>query len=336
MNLELLQQPAVLTKYSWLILIAAVLALLFLIGVLYARAWGKPTYQQAPNSRIAVQIESSFKPSDRFSGFIDDRSSASVVIIEFPAENYDQIKTLGQNPEALAAQGVTKVKTAELPGRSGDYVYLTGTQKTPLVDYEKFILIFRERNVAAMITANVPDAALAARAITRGDIEAILASAKVLDRDGETIKLFELSYLGPFVEDLSLMGSTKGYRLAKDPSPERGTGDLSPFFLVAPSLHKVPVSDLEASARKAFQSIDKFHNYVVSAEAPIAVSGMRGMEIIGEASEAQSGQMAGLYQVFLAPEGGGYFRLVGMAPSSEFADYLPEFRRMTQSFRSLQ
>ncbi len=336
MNLELLQQPAVLTKYSWLILIAAILTLLFFIGVLYARAWGKPAYQQAPNSRIAVQIESSFKRSDRFSGFIDDKSSASIVIIEFPAESYDQIKTLGQNPEALAAQGVTGVRTSELPGRSGDYVYLTGTQKTPLVDYEKFILIFRDQGTAAMITANVPDAALGARAITRGDIEAILASAKVVERDGEELKVFELAYLGRFVEDLSLMGNTKGYRLAEDRPSGHKTGDLRPFFLVAPSLHKVPVGDLEASARKAFQSIDRFEDYVISGEAPMAVGGMRGMEITGEAADVESGQKAGLYQVFLAPESGGYFRLVGIAPLGEFPDYLPEFRRMTQSFRTLR
>lgn len=335
MTFDIFDQPALLAKYSWLLLTAAVLALSFFIAVIYFKAFARPAYQQAPNSRIALQLEKSFKTSDRFSGFVDDKSSASIVIIELPEESFEQIKTIGNNPAALAAQGVTDVKTAELPGREGDYVYLQGMQKTPLVDYQKYIFIFKENNVCAMITVNVPEAALQSRVITSADIEAILASAAVRETSGTEFTLFELGYTGPFVEDLSLLGNTKGYRLASDAGDKADQTKLRPFFLIAPSLHKLPVVELEQSARKAFHSIDKFKDFTMTSSAPARVGGLQGFEITGEAVDTQNGEHAGLYHLMLAAEGGGYFRLVGIAPKAEMETYLAEFRRISESFRPL-
>ena len=179
MSFEFWDQPMALNKYTWLILTASALALTFFIAVTMFRVLASPVGRQAPNSRIAMELADSFKPSDRFSGFVDDNSSTSIVIIELPADAYEQVRTLGDNPTALAAQGVTGVIKSELKGREGEHVYLTGAQQTPLVDYAKFILIFREKGVAAMITANVPEAALTSRAISKEDVEAALASAEV-------------------------------------------------------------------------------------------------------------------------------------------------------------
>src|SRR5262245_59195149 len=46
--------------------------------------------RQAPNSRTALEIPERFQPSDRFSGFIDDQSGASFLIVEMPAIAYEE------------------------------------------------------------------------------------------------------------------------------------------------------------------------------------------------------------------------------------------------------
>ncbi|MDX2263765.1 MAG: hypothetical protein NW215_02175 [Hyphomicrobiales bacterium] len=330
MSLEFWDEPAI-SKYSWLVATASALALIFFLAVMTMRAFAVAAVRQAPNSRIALALDDTFKPSDRFSGFVDDNSSASIVVIELPPEAYEQVKTLGDNPAALAAQGVTGVTKTALPGRTGEHVYLTGAQQTPLVDYAKFILIFRDKGVAAMITANVPEAALASRAITQEKIEAALASAEVRDAAETTPALFKLTYLGPFEEDVSLMGNTKGYRLRDAPAP-RGEG-LEPFFLVAPSLHKLPLNLLEETAAKAFKSLDQFRDAQIEATRSLRAGGLDGVEIVGEASDWKTGAAAGLYQLMLAAPNGGYFRLVGFGPREGWEATLAEFRRIADGFR---
>ncbi|MBC8049604.1 MAG: hypothetical protein H7X92_05585, partial [Chitinophagales bacterium] len=298
------------------------------------RVLASPVGRQAPNSRIAMELADSFKPSDRFSGFVDDNSSTSIVIIELPADAYEQVRTLGDNPTALAAQGVTGVTKSELKGREGEHVYLTGAQQTPLVDYAKFILIFREKGVAAMITANVPEAALTSRAISKEDVEAALASAEVRDEASGANALFELGYLGPFEEDVSLMGNTKGYRLKADAGATPGE-KLRPFFLVAPSLHKLPLNLVEETATKAFKSLDQFRDAEITQLRKVTIAGLQGVEITGEAADWKSGEAAGLYQIMLPGAGGGYFRLVGFGPKAGWGDSLAEFRKIAESFRPL-
>ncbi len=334
MTLEFIDLSIMHTKYSWLILIAATLALVFFIAVVFLRVLSEDTWQQAPNSRIALQLPKTFKPSDRFSGFIDDNSSASVVIIELPSEAYEQVKRLGDNPDALASQGVTDIHQESLSNRKGEHVYLRGLQRTPLVDYAKFILIFRENGTVAMITANVPEAALKSRAITEQQIEAVLASARVREKAKAGPVLFELGYLGDFEEDVALLGSTKGYRLKGEGAGEESER-LRPFFLVAPSLHKLPVDAVEDTARKAFGSIEQFRGVEIGDLRKVQVAGMEAVEITGEAEDAQTGEAAGLYQLLIPAKGGGYFRLVGISPKGDMERYLPEFRKMAESFQPL-
>jgi hypothetical protein len=334
MTWELWDQPMAPNKYLWLILGVSILAFTLFAVATLSRVLAGPAGRQAPNSKIALELADSFKPSDRFSGFVDDKSSTSIVVIELPAEAYEQVKNLGDNPAALAAQGVTGVKKAELPGRAGEHVYLTGAQQTPLVDYAKFILIFREKGVAAMITANVPEAALASKAITQVEIEAALSSAEVRDAPEETTALFELSYLGAFEEDVSLMGNTKGYRLKADAGQAAGDR-LRPFFLVAPSLHKLPLNMIEEMAAKAFQSLDQFRDARIGETRRITIAGLSGVEITGEAADWKTGEAAGLYQAMIPAPDGGYFRLVGFAPKDVWEESLAEFRKIAGGFRPL-
>jgi hypothetical protein len=317
----------------WLILITILITLLIFPILIFFSLIPTVVERKPASGRISLQLGPSFRPSDRFSGFVDDNSSASFVILEFPVAAYEQMKSLGENPAALAAQGVTDVQQRELSGRTGDYVYMSGVQKTALVDYAKFILIFRQHGVAAMITANVPQAALQSHAITTADIEYALTSATVASDAGTGSAAFHVSYLGPFEEDLALMGNTRGYRLKASGGAEKADeAVLRPYFLVASSMHKLPTKEIEAAARKAFQSIEMFKTPAVLSVRQVRISGRKGVEITGEATDARTGEAAGLYQVFLARHRGGYFRLAGYCPKAEMPVYLPEFRKIADSF----
>ena len=139
----------------WTLAAAAVI-----FGVAAAAADARAEPRQAPGSRVALDLGEAFSPSDRFSGFVDEKSGASFVVVEMPASAYEEVKQIADSPDALAAQGLRDPAKSELPGRKGEYVYFTGKQTSLDREFDKFVLILRENGVTAMITANIPETAL--------------------------------------------------------------------------------------------------------------------------------------------------------------------------------
>ena len=178
----------------------ALSAVAAMLGVCAATADVQAEPRQAPNSRIALDLGEAFTPSDRFSGFVDEKSGASFIVVEMPASAYEEVKQIADRADALAAQGLREPAKAELPGRKGEYVYFTGKQTSLDINFAKYVLILRENGVTAMITANIPEAVLNTATVTKAQVEETLAKAVVKDETSIGAELFRLGYLGPFKE----------------------------------------------------------------------------------------------------------------------------------------
>jgi hypothetical protein len=161
--------------------LAASFTVLAILAALYYHVRSLPRLQlhQAAGSHIALMIGEDFAPSDRYTGFVHDKSGASIALAEMPADAFDELRHLERAVETLAAQGVTGVTQHTLPGRAGDYIYLRGNQNTQLVEYSKYVLIFREGGLTGIVTVTIPRAALTSGRITPLEIEKILKSAEV-------------------------------------------------------------------------------------------------------------------------------------------------------------
>ncbi len=319
-------------RYVMWSLIASGALLAALVLLYLSRLSAQPALRQPPGSRVALAIGENFSPSDRFTGFVDENSGASVVVVELPGAAYEQLKRLGDTAQAFEAQGLLNVERVTLRGRQGDYVYLRGQQKTALVDYAKYVLIFPEQGLTVMITANIPEAALTSGAVTGAAIETIFASATVKPEAMQADSLFTLGYLGPFEEDLSLLGTTKGYRLRGEGPARPDDPGLRPLFLVAPSLTQAPIPNLSLFAERSFQTIEQVRDKSIEARNALTVAGLDAFEVLGAGTDARSGEPCLVYQVVIEAAHGGYFRLVGLAPASEREKYLAEFRRISESF----
>ena len=315
----------------WPLVIAVVLLVFFLVTY-FRRPNIGAALRQAAGSRIALAVGDNFAPSDRFTGFVHEESGASIVLMELPLSAFDQLKKLGDASDTFAAQGVSGVSQETLPGRGGDYIYLRGEQKTALVDYAKYILIFRENGMTGMVTANIPRAALTSGLTTSAQIEGILRSAEAMSDAPQAPNLFTLSYLGPFEEDLSLLGTTKGYRLN---TSVLGTNENEPqaIFLVAPSLTQAPIPDLSLFAERSFNGIDQIKDKAIETMHTIEAGGLPAVEVLGHGMDATTAKPALIYQLIIEAKHGGYFRIVGLAPDKARDTFIPEFRKISESFR---
>jgi hypothetical protein len=292
--------------------------------------------RQAPGSRVALDVGAAFSPSDRFSGFVDEKSGASFVIVEMPASAYEEVKQIADRADALAAQGLREPAKSELEGRKGEYVYFTGKQTSLDRDFVKFVLILRENGVTAMVTANIPEAALTDATFTKAQIETTLANVAVKDETSKGAELFRLGYLGPFKEAFGLMGTSKGYSTSGQP-PAQGDNRLAkePTLIVAPSTDIRLTVDPKTAAQRSFQTFGGMKESKIEGEKPVTIAGLKGHQIVGEAVEASSGSKIGIYLLLLAGDSGGYYAIVGTSPIADMPKMLPEFEKVAASFEPL-
>jgi hypothetical protein len=292
--------------------------------------------KQAPSSRVSLDLGPSFQPSDRFSGFVDESSGASFVIIEMPPQAYEEVKLIPERTDALAKQGLSDAATAELPGRSGEYVYFTAKQKAGGVDVAKYVLIFRESDLTVMVSTNIPQAALDAGTYTKPQIEAILASAMVEATAAKAVELFRLGYLGPFKETLGLMGTTRAYSTSGR-KPTRGENMMikEPILLVSLSIDNLTV-DTKLSAQRSFKTLGGLTKKTVESENEVTIAGLKGYQIKGETADEKTGTKIAINLVHLAGEPRGYYVIVGTVPAEGKDKFMPEIEKVIASFEPVK
>lgn len=285
--------------------------------------------QQAPASRVAIELPEGYEPARLFSGFTHEALGVSLVVVEMPGQAYEELAK-GLTADALAAKGVTIKGRGKLK-RDDDHIYIHGEQTSAAGVYAKFFVVFREGGVTALITANVQKASIDTGQVSASEIETALATARVVEKASETKDLFTLADLGPFKPAGSFLGTTKAYTLDGLPQPPKAnTG--RPMLIVAPSLDRRPVSNPDEYAEQLLNGIAGHDDVTFAGRRRVSIGGLDGVEIEATARERESNAEILLYQVMLLPPEGGYWRIFGQAPLSEADRYRSEFQRIARSF----
>lgn len=283
--------------------------------------------RQAHNSRVVLDLPAGFEPAPLFSGFINERLGVSYVILESPREAYEEI-VAGFTPRELAKRGITGPERGSLT-RTGDHVYMRARQVSPAGTYAKFFVVFRTGDQSILITANVPIDALRTGTVTAAGIEQVLASAATASRTAVR-ELYRLDYLGQFKQAGTLIGTSKVYTRDGRIGPVR-EGQPHAVFVVAPSLDTRPIEEPHDFATRLLTSLTGYRDIKFDTPAEVSVDGHTSIAIEAQAADAETGTPVDILQVLLPAPGGGYFRLLGIAPRSEAL--IPEFRRMAQGFK---
>jgi hypothetical protein len=287
--------------------------------------------QQAPNSRVVLDLPPGYTPSPLFSGFQNEALGVSFIILESPVSEYDKMAQ-GFSADELAKRGVTDVRPRSL-ARSDPHVYMRGRQISAAGTYAKFFVLFRTADQTILVSVNVPAKAVEDGSVKPEEIERILATAKTTEKPAVR-DLFSLSYLGPFKEAGTLVGTSKVYTLDGRLEPER-SGETRAAFMVAPSLDKRPVGEPDKLAVALLASLPGYKNVRPGEPHAVRIGGLDGVEVGADAVDEDDGKAIRLYQAMLVGKDGGYFRLIGIAPAGEAARLEREFPKIAQSFALL-
>ncbi len=307
-----------------------ILGLVALLGM-SAPAVVSATQQQAPNSRVVLDLPPGYVPSPLFSGFQNDTLGVSFIILEAPVDQYDRLAQ-GFAPEELAKRGITDVERAAL-ARIDPHVYMRARQTSAAGTYAKFFVLFRTSDQTILVSVNVPAKAIQDGSVKREEIERILATATTTDK-AAVRNLFSLSYLGPFKEAGTLVGTSKVYTLDGRLEPER-SGETRSAFMVAPSLDKRRVAEPEKLAVALLASLPGYKDVKPGEPHDVKIGDLDGVEVGADAVDADDGRPIRLYQTMLLGKDGGYYRLIGIATPQDAARLAPEFPKIAKSFALL-
>ncbi len=293
---------------------------------------GQARVQQAPGSRVIIDLPEGYQPATQFSGFINEALGISIVIAEMPAEAYDQIAK-GMTAEVLATRGIRDATAAKLE-RPEAHLFMRGEQASPQGDVAKFLLVFRDKSVTTVVTANVPKTALGDGRVRAADIETALATAAIADSAAPQRELFRLGYLGGLQPAGAFMGTARLYTL-DGKAGQPGTLSKGPVLIVAPSVDKRAIPDLDGHAERILGALPGLEGLTIAARGKLQVAGQPASEIIADAKDRASKADVVVYQVVVPGKDGGYVRIVGQAPATDRDSNLADFRRMAQSLELL-
>jgi hypothetical protein len=290
------------------------------------------TPQQAPNSRVVLDLPPGYVPSPLFAGFQSDASGVSYVILEAPVAEYDKMAQ-GFTPDELAKRGITQVQRGEL-SRTDPHVYMRAVQKSEAGLYAKYFVLFRTSDQTVLVSVNVPQRAIDDGEVKADEIERVLATAKTTEKPSVR-DLYSLSYLGPFKEAGRLVGTSKVYTLDGRLEPERA-GETRSAFMVAPSLDKRQVEEPNKQAVALLASLPGYKDFKPGAARAIKIGGLDGVEVEADATDEDDGKPIHLYQAMLMGTDGGYFRLIGIATPEDRTRLAGEFQKIAHSFALMQ
>ncbi len=284
---------------------------------------------QASNSYVKFSLPDAFQPQSRFAGFFSKDAGATIMVLDLPREAYSQFTNRFERE--LTNKGYSEVRREKLNGRHDDHLFFFARQHTPVGQFDKYLLIFRNNERAAYVTITVNPIEQVETPLSYIGAKNILAKVSLSSKRARTDKSYYLTYKGAFKERSTIAGSTTIFAL-KRPPESLSKKSSKPLFVIAPSLSRNKLTGLKDTGRQLMAKFSRFRDIKLMAEEDLMVDGMQGYGLSGTAINKSNGQPVGIYQLVLANPKGGYFRIVGVAPRKLFAHYLLEYRRMAASF----
>lgn len=306
--------------------------MLFAISIAVSTASAKQ--MQAAGSRVLIDVPEAFTPARRFLGF-QHSSGASILILEVPGHAFPQMRT-ALTAKMLATRGIVDVKPIVLP--DGDpRVALTGRQATQRGWFEKVMLLIGDPQTTALVTVNIPAAAIEAGRISRDAMVTAVKTVSFAPNTTPRQKRFHLTDHAPLKFAGAFAGDALVYNKTGTLPRERLTRATT-TFVVAGSIdaRTNTTPDREATAMRLLQSLRDIRRLTVSQTEAIRIDGLRGVAHTARADYTVAGRAAqpiAIYQVVLFETDGGYIRMLGQAPLSNGRAAIADFKRMAASLK---
>jgi hypothetical protein len=284
---------------------------------------------RVPGTRVTIEPPAGFSPAEQFPGFYRADIGASIMVTELPGP-YGEVRK-GMTKEGLATRGMVLLESqaVRVDGREG--LLLQVQQQAAGVDYLKWFLVAGDARGTTLVVGTFPSSA--ATSLSAPVRLAVLSAA--WDRQ-VNVDLFEgLLYRLEPTAKLKIANRMNNMILLNETGSPGPLGPGEPFYIAGNAVAQMGIPDLHAfSHARAVQTatISEVRNV---RGRPIKIDGLDAYELLADATHKASGTPIRLYQV-IAPADGTYFIVQGFVEPGRAAEFLAEFRRVTDSFRRVK
>jgi hypothetical protein len=276
---------------------------------------------------ITLEPPAGFTQAERFSGFGQEATLASIMVTELPGAFSEMDARL--TPEALAEGGMT-VRSADsltVGGRPGRLFALT--QQVDGVAFEKWVLIFGDDDGTAFVTGAYPRESAATLS------EPIRLAVLSARRSGRPVgDPFE--GIGFWIDPGSRLriAERMGNTLAINDTGTLPNADAgAPFLVVGSSINEVELDDVEAFSRtRAARLGDKVRLSAITGGGPVTIDGGAGWELFADVVQIDDEMPIRMYQVVI-PEGNHYILVQAFVDEARAAEFIPEFQAIARTLR---
>ena len=271
--------------------------------------------------------------SESFPGFEDREKKAAILISQLPGPAYDQfLKSMGSG--AIEIPGVSNAKREIMLTEGGAAHLVTGDQEADGIKFRKWLMITRrsvtsshsDLTLSFVVTAQVPvdaqsaypDATIRA-ALATATLRASIPHAEILDRMPFTLnELADFKGIRSIVPNRALM--------LTDVPAEAEPPASSPILMLSIGSGAPSSPDERGQfSQNLLRNIQGYANLrLVSAEA-MRVRGLPGYEVRLEGNSLPDKTEVSIVQ-WMSFQGGGFIRIVGIAPTLNWSDSFTRFR----------
>lgn len=283
-------------------------------------------YVSIAGSKVSIIPPVNFVPSKTFSGFHEESSGSSILVMEMPGSFTEIAK--GMTKEKMLTRGMTLLQKETLKFKGYDAVLLKVEQLQQGIEFLKWILVFGNNQQTVMINGIFPKEYNKTKSeiIKKSVLTANFNSTKIVNK-AQGLKFSVNVSNTKFKQADVLMGSSILY--TPDGKVPTQSQDKS-LFVVASSIGEVDVPDKKAFSLKKMKQNSP--NIEIKDEdiKPISIDNLNGYEISGYSTNPK-GEKEISYQVMLFSEK-QYFILVGLS-NNNFDSNLNLFKTISKTFK---
>jgi hypothetical protein len=275
-------------------------------------------------SHVGLVAPASMKPSQTFRGFEDRDASASILILEIPAQAFAGVEKQ-LSPEVLKKEGMVEEKreTVTLHGAKG--LLLAGTQESENKKFRKWLLLASWPEGASLVAFQVPEENKSK--YPEASVRAALMSVTlrpVVPVDEQLglvpVRFDELSGLRPF----RVLGNSSVFLTEGAADPKDTAAQPLLIVSVAPGGPE-QASDRANFARQLFAGLNDFKDLRIVGTDVIRLDNLQTYEIQAEAKDPKSDAPMKLVQ-WIRFGNGAFIRFVGVARADAWGEAFPKFR----------
>jgi hypothetical protein len=279
---------------------------------------------------LSLQQPNGFERAEAFHGFQQEGTGSSVMVTVIPGPFAEVAK--GFTKKTLAKQGIRLLSKRDVTIANRAGLLLNLSQSAYGQEFQKWISVAGDEIKTQMVTATFP--ASMSGELSQAMRVVVLSATPSSTTDDMPSLPFEIGTVEGLanVKRISAMGKMVAFTKDGEIPASQPTG---PLFIVAPSLGNVPIADQRTFAEQRLNQTAHTKIDSIESVSDVSIDRTKGIEIEAIGRDQESEMKLKVYQVVLFPKEGGYILMTGLVGNSGSNDYLPKFKSLARSYRTL-